>query len=116
MTNESTHRQDWGRLVRILRSCTEGSITLEIYRKPQGEFNIEAYICNLMVEEPFRRQGIGNELLAWAEDAARREGYDKVYLEWHREESSQMAFDWYLRHGYNDIAFGDGNALLVKKL
>lgn len=113
MTNYSHHKQEWATLTRYIISCTEGTITLEIY--PTDE--VHMFICNLSVEPEYRRQGVTTELLRRAEEIAKEYRYYNVYLDWDERDTERFVYDWYLRNGYKDIApYGEHARLLRKKL
>lgn len=49
-----------------------------VFYKKKGD---HAYLLNLLVREDVRRQGIAGELLKYAEDQARVDGFDKVTID-----------------------------------
>ena len=93
-----------------------GSCQLDIFREPKGENKVEAYLHSLWVNEEYREDGCGSLLLDAVENVARDGGLKYLFLEWDRRESSQDAFDWYIRRGYDDIEFGYNNALMRLEL
>ena len=116
MTHFTIHRQEWHTLTRYILSCEEGTITLELYKKPQGEKKIQAYICNLWVKEQYRHRAIASMLLLEVEKIAREDGHKEVWLEWDRRDTERFVLDWYMRNGYDDKAFGNNQVLLKKEL
>ena len=114
MTHFTIHRQEWHTLTRYILSCEEGTITLELYKEPQGHDKVQAYICNLWVKEPYRKQGIAAQLLNKIEEIAREDGHKEVWLQWDRRDTENFVRKWYERQGYAKKAFGN-NILLMKK-
>ena len=92
-----------------------GSVQLEIYPEPR-EHGIRAYLFRLWVIEECRRQGIAKALLDKAEELARSEGVDAVYLQWDEWDTPRWMLDHYVARGYEEVAFGPNNALLKLRL
>lgn len=109
------HKQEWSSCTRYLIVHKHGSVQLELYSEKQ-KFGGTAYIWALWVEEAHRREGIATQLITLAEDLAKQEGHDAVYLEWNKADSSYEIFDWYERRGYDEKEFGDGYSLMRKEL
>ena len=55
---------------------------------------------NIAVTPTAQGRGIGNQLLAFAEDTARRRGFDEIRLYTHETMIENLAY--YARHGYNE--------------
>lgn len=77
---------------------------------------ITALFWSLWVDEEYRRKGYATELLALAEDLARKEGHKKISLEWSEEEAGMFVHDFYTRRGFGERMFGRGTALMEKNL
>lgn len=110
------NEQKWSNTHRWVITTEEASIQLEIYPEPCGEEKIKAYIWALWVNPEARKGGIATELLHRAEAIAKAEGESSVWLEWDDADSDRFVLDWYLRNGYDEVAFGTHNVLLRKVL
>ena len=113
--------QRWPNKRRFLITNEHGSVQVDMLDEPQPTYEgsdrfYQAFLYALWVDEDSRKDGIATSLLDTAEECVRREGIDKVYLEWSLYESPHWVLDWYVRRGYNDVEFGNDNALLEKKL
>ncbi len=60
-------------------------------------------IDNVIVEESWRRQGIGQALIAWIEDYARRQGCEKAVLDAYV--TNEGAHRFYMGYGYRIVGF-----------
>lgn len=109
--------QKWHYGRRFLITTEGASVHLEIYDEPLDEYQVQAYIGALWVEEPYRKKGLARKLLRKAEEIAKAEGMDAVFLEWRKVCTLKEIAQWYEREGYNDIAF-DSRAtyILFKKI
>lgn len=97
------------------------SVQLELWDEPQDwdGFKGKVFLFALWVDETLRRQGLASRLMDRAEQIARENGHEYVYLDWSIKESPNEIFEWYVRRGYDDVAFSVGenaNALMRKKL
>lgn len=95
------------------------SVQLELFDTPQDwdGFKGRAFIWGLWVDEPIRRQGVATRLMDRAEQIARENGHETVFLEWSIKESPIEISYWYNRRGYDEKSFTPGvNALMCKKL
>ncbi len=63
-----------------------------------------------------RRRGEATVLVQTAELEAKRKGCKSIALEWNEQESPSWVRDWYARLGYEERAFGNRYALMVKYL
>lgn len=109
------HCQTWLKMKRHLIANEYGSVQLELHEEKQ-KFGGKAYIYALWVEPQHRRNGHGRKLLKRAEEIATQQGYDAVYLDWCELDTERYVLDWYMRNGYDDVAFGRYNVLLKKTL
>lgn len=93
-------------------------------RTPHGNANLVfdnltdkmPMLYDLWVGEGHRKEGEGTALLNKAMEICRKRGYTELGLEWDRRESRQWVFQWYLRQGFEEMAFNEHSALLVKDL
>lgn len=112
-------KQTWTKLTRYVLFTKGGSVQLEIYKEPRGARGVKAYLYALWVDPRHRRKGIAKALLNTAEEIARREGMDAVYLEWKREDAEWPGenhaldiFRHYCDRGYDDVEFGRDCSLM----
>lgn len=63
-----------------------------------GKDSLRPYICNLLVAAPFRRRGLGKQLINACETEALNMGYSDVFL--HVEESCISALSLYTNHQF----------------
>jgi len=89
---------------------------IEAHFHKTGERQGEAYLWNLYVEPPHRRQGCARLLLRTAEQEARSHHCHTAKLEWSLKYSPRWVLDFYTRLGYDEREFGKDNAWLAKKL
>lgn len=108
-------KQTWDGITRWLIFNEHGSVMLDIYAEPRGEEKIKAYIWSLWVDEWHRGKGLGKSLLGTAEEIARRENMDAVFLDWNKNESEQWVLDWYMKKGYDDVAFNTRPSMVLLK-
>ncbi len=108
------YTQDWLDRKRIILVSDKGSVFVDVDYSPD-DFGARAFIWGLFVKTEYRRKGMGGQLLARAEEAARWLGQTIVALEWERP-TPQWVFDWYIRRGYEEKEFGDGCAKMYKVL
>jgi ribosomal protein S18 acetylase RimI-like enzyme len=81
------------------------------------------FVNALAVSELYRCRGIGGQLLDWAEDLAKQEGFDRLSL--HVWADNTTALDFYTARGFTKLAVGDipyhsrlrhdGGSLLMQK-
>lgn len=109
-------KQTWELMTLYLLTTEGGSAQLEIYPEPEGDYGVRAYICKLWVEPEYRRKGLAKALLDTAEELARREGMEAVFLEWYEPDTPRWMLDYYMERGYGEVAFSRGDALLKKVL
>lgn len=109
-------KQTWHSKTLYLLTTEGGSVQLDIYTQPQGEYGIPAFIHNLWVQPYCRKEGKAKELLDKAETIAHNRGVSAVYLEWEVADTPRWMLDHYIRRGYEELEFGDGYALLKKSL
>lgn len=93
-------RQKWLNFRRIVIFDNHGSVQLELNDKPVGNQNIGAYIYALWVDEDYHRKGLATKLIRKAEELAKKNGYDRVFLEWSAFEATPETLQWYLRSEY----------------
>ena len=108
------YTQDWHHTQRIILVSDKGSVLVDIYTTPD-DYGARAFIWGLYVNMEHRQNGIGGQLLARAEEAARKLGHNIVALEWERP-TPLWVYDWYVRRGYDEKEFGDGCSRLYKTL
>lgn len=116
MTHLTTHILRWAKFTSYIISCEEGTISIEIYKRAQGYFKIQAYIYNLWVKDEHRKKGIASMLLAKAEDIAREKGFKEAHLKWGGADSKDWVLDWYLRLGYKEYSVTMDATYLRKQL
>ena len=112
--------QKWNGYKKALIFNRFGSVQVDLMDRPT-KFNdsnrtYTAYIHSLWVNEKARKNGLATRLMDAAEKLAKDTYNKEVYLEWNLKESPQWVEDWYFRRGYDDVEFGAGCALMVKKL
>jgi len=76
----------------------EGQFRFVVYRYDDKDDAL--YLSNVYVEEECRGRGYGNRILTIAENIARRWHASSIRL-W--AEKDGFAYNWYLRHGYEDM-------------
>lgn len=108
------YTQDWLDRKRIILVSDMGSVFVDVDYSPD-DFGARAFIWGLFVKTEYRRKGVGGQLLARAEEAARWLGQTIVALEWERP-TPQWVYDWYVRKGYDEKEFGNGCSRLYKTL
>lgn len=109
--------QTWHSMQRFIIAETElkASVQLELYNEPT-EDGCTACICMLWVDESSRRMHFATELLDVAEKVAREHGHKAVRLWWNESDTPREVLQWYMKRGYNDIAFdGRGTYVLLEK-
>lgn len=116
-------RQRWPNKVRYIITeetpIGSASVQLELWDEPQDwdGFKGTAFIWGLWVDEPIRRKGYATRLMDRAEQIAKENGHDAVFIEWFIKESPIEISYWYDRRGYDEKAFTPGiNALMRKEL
>lgn len=109
-------KQTWSKRTLYLLIADGGSVQLDIYTLPQGEYGIGAFIHNLWVQPYCRREGKAKELLDKAETIAYNTGISAVYLEWEAADTPTWMLDHYISRGYEKLEYGNGYALLKKPL
>lgn len=84
-----------------------GTITLNISILPSGK---DATICDFVIKEEYRRLGIGTKLMNKAEEIARKENVNSIYLfsGYHRKGAHEL----YKKLGYD----GDRDRAFIKKI
>jgi ribosomal protein S18 acetylase RimI-like enzyme len=60
------------------------------------------HICNVFVEKDFRGKGFGNKILEKAEKYSKKHGAKELRLT--VEKRNKFAYDWYKRHGFEEIS------------
>ncbi len=91
-----------------------GIIEVAIYKG--GEHDGEALLWNLHVTKECRGKGFGKFLLNEAYEEACHHHCHIAALEWSLKDSPHWVLQWYIRQGYEEKEFGDGYALLKKKI
>ena len=77
-----------------------------------------AEIANIAVDIPYRRQGIGREILNAMHEAAKNAGAEEALLEVRMHNTSAISLYeslGYARYGVREKYYGDEDALLMKK-
>lgn len=108
------YTQDWLDRKRIILVSDKGSVFVDVDYSPD-DFGARAFIWGLFVKTEYRRKGVGGQLLARAEEAARWLEQTIVALEWERP-TPLWVYDWYVRSGYEVKEFGNGCSRLYKTL
>ena len=93
----------------ICRVMEEGIIRFSIYRYEDDKETI--YLADVFVDEGHRGKGYGNEILTTAEKTAKQMGAKSICL---KAEKDSFAYDWYTRHGFQDIE-QDGDYMWLRK-
>ena len=83
-------------------------IWLEIYEDDPTT----CIFTHLFVDEKYRQQGYGTQVLFDAEKIAKNHGCDDVYL---KVENGSWMYDWYLRCGYEFDNFDTDNYVWLYK-
>ena len=91
-----------------------GIVEVRLFK--QGEHRGEALIWNLYVDEQHRGRGYGRALLSDALLVIEGADFHVAALEWRLKESPHWVFDWYCREGFDEKEFGNGYALMKKKI
>lgn len=102
----------------IFLACSYGHIVgcLEMTKFKKGEDEGKAYVWNLHIDKPHRKQGYANQLMKEAITTAKDSGCTNIIVDWERQDSPQWVLDWYVRLGFNEKSFGRGGCTLEKKL
>lgn len=108
----------WSDHILITDDIYNASVQVAVFKcqELKDEYHADALIYALYVDQPYRKRGIGKDLLKQAEQLARDSHCRVVALEWYEQETPRWTLEWYLRQGYNDTRFGRDCALLVKDL
>lgn len=113
-------KQHWKDEIRILITDEQnhGSIQISIpYYDSDILGKADALIYALFVDEGYRRNNIGKQLLKLAEQQAKLNDVNIIGIEFDKEESESFVLDWYLREGYKPFSINDNeNNLLIKRL
>lgn len=109
------HEQHWHTASRWIISVEGASVQLDIFPEPIHD-GIKALIWALWVDPGYRRKGLAKALLQKAEEIAKALNEPFVWLEWDSHDTGRDILQWYLRSGYNDIAFSNTKVLLKKEL
>ena len=107
--------QRWHYGRRFLITSEGASAHLELYDPPCKD-GVAAYFGALWVEPAYRRKGIARRVLHTAEELAKANGQDAVWLEWRESDTPVEIAQWYEREGYDAKEFGRGYALYKKNL
>jgi GNAT superfamily N-acetyltransferase len=108
-------KQRWDGYDKYVIWAEHGSVQLEVHDKPYGEYNIEAWLFSLWVDEDSRKSGLGKQLRELAEQIAHERGCKTVCLEWSKREAPYWVREWYERNGYKIRAFIGGSSLMLRK-
>lgn len=95
VTRENT---DWG----VVYRYSEDNYRFALYAYDDDVKTM--YLSNVRVEPAARKRGIGNEILAKAENEAKRHKADTICLKALR---TSWVHDWYERHGYADFCYDE---------
>lgn len=113
-------KQYWKDEIRILITDEQnhGSIQISIpYYDSDILGKADALIYALFVDERYRRNNVGKQLLKLAEQQAKLNDVNIIGIEFDKEESESFVLDWYLREGYKPFSINDNkNNLLIKRL
>ena len=113
-------KQYWKDEIRILITDEQnhGSIQISIpYYDSDILGKADALIYALFVDEGYRRNNVGKQLLKLAEQQAKLNDVNIIGIEFDKEESESFVLDWYLREGYKPFSINDNeNILLIKRL
>ena len=91
-----------------------GCIEMTIYTK--GEDMGMAYLWNLHVDDVYRQNGFGRELIDYAMKIARKADCTRAALDWDSKSSPRWVRDWYIRLGFVETAYDKACTFLEKKL
>ena len=92
-----------------------GIVELKLY-KQASRYPGTAYIWNLWVDEPYRRQSLGQRLLTEALQIASQSGYHTAELDWDGRDSPTWVLMWYERQGFRIEKFGNSYVLLKMEI
>lgn len=113
-------KQYWKDEIRILITDEQnhGSIQISIpYYDSDILGKADALIYALFVDERYRRNNVGKQLLKLAEQQAKLNDVNIIGIEFDKEESESFVLDWYLREGYKPFSINyNENNLLIKRL
>ena len=114
-------KQHWKDEIRILITDEQnhGSIQISIpYYDSDILGKADALIYALFVDEGYRRNNVGKQLLKLAEQQAKLNDVNIIGIEFDKEESESFVLDWYLREGYKPFSSinDNENNLLIKRL
>lgn len=112
-------KQYWKDEIRILITDEQnhGSIQISIpYYDSDILGKADALIYALFVDEGYRRNNVGKQLLKLAEQQAKLNDVNIIGIEFDKEESESFVLDWYLREGYKSFIINNNNILLIKRL
>lgn len=91
-----------------------GCIEMTIYTK--GKDMGMAYLWNLHVDDGYRQNGFGRELIDYAMKIARKADCTRAALDWDSKSSPRWVRDWYIRLGFVETAYDKACTFLEKKL
>ncbi len=111
-----TQIQRWHFGTRYLLYTKGASVQLETFKTPQVYIDGTALIWALWVDEPYRRRGIAARLLDRAEELARSEGHEAVYLDWDGRDTPVAILEYYKRRGYTVTGRSSSGATVLKKI
>lgn len=113
--------QHWGDIDRVLITYENlhASVQVDLFpndEKRKEHFKADCLLWALWVNEQYREQGAAKMLIARAELEAKQHGCKSIALEWSADESEEWVLQWYDRLGYDEVEFGRGSSLMIKKL
>lgn len=116
MIQITVQMQTWREHTRVL-IVADGvaSVQLELWDKQQ-DFGGTVWLYALWVNEDSRRKGYARALLERAEQIAKQYGHDSIHMDWKEADTPREVLQWYMRCGYNDIAFSSkGDYVMLEK-
>lgn len=109
-------KQTWDVFTRYLIVTGGGSVQMKLFKEPSDDYGCTAFIYALWVDSDQRRKGRAKTLLDLAEKIAAQEGHKEVFLDWSEKDTPVEILHWYLRRGYEEVAFsGRADYYLLKK-
>ena len=112
--NIKHYLQQWDFSERIIIVCDKGSVFVDITYSPNGK-DRKAVIWGLFVGSVYRCNGVGNDLLLYAEEQVKVRGIREVEIAW-ESPTPLWVYNWYIRKGYVEKDYENGYSRMCKVL